>query len=95
MSETMIDEQFSCDCKDGETRQVSEQRVEHKCGFRPSASYGTLGIWTPYKRITNIAGRYMWLVDWPISDAEIERDVARGLWVKPTADGVYAQEDAL
>ncbi len=56
--------QFTCNCKDGETRVISERRVEHKCGFRPSANYGTLYTWTTYRRVRNIAGRYNWFVDY-------------------------------
>ncbi len=56
-------EHFTCNCSDGETRVIAPDRVEHKCGFRPSASYGSLGRWTPYNRVRiNGTDRYNWFV---------------------------------
>lgn len=61
----MENEQFSCNCSNGETEVVSDSEVRHRCGFRPSASYGSLGVWTPYKRVKiNGTNRYRWFVDW-------------------------------
>jgi len=58
-------EHFTCDCNSGATRILSADRVEHKCGFRPSANYGTLGSWVPYRRVQiNGTDRFNWFVDY-------------------------------
>lgn len=51
---------FSCNCSGGETHPIDATHIQHKCGFRPSASYGSLGRWTPY--VADSRGR--WWVDW-------------------------------
>lgn len=74
MSVTMNNEQFSCNCSNGETRVISTDRVDHKCGFRSSASYGSLGVWTPYRRAkVNGTDRYNWFVDWQSTPASVTR----------------------
>lgn len=65
-----MDEVFSCNCNGGKTERVSEDRVIHTCGFRPSASYGSLGVATPYRRVqvnpalTSGEARYNWFADY-------------------------------
>jgi hypothetical protein len=66
---------FSCNCISGETRLISATQLEHKCGMRPSASYGANGVWTPY--VADSRGR--WWVDWQSTPKAAAADLAAAL----------------